>query len=639
MNLVSYSQNLEDILLWRALRDVPSGTYLDVGAQHPERDSVSKLFYDRGWRGIHVEANPTYADLLRVGRPDEVVVEALVASVEASCKAEFYVIAETGLSTGVPAIAGRHATEGRHVEGLEVSTTTLSAVLDKFGGAPVHWMKVDVEGMECQVLESWGSNALRPWIVVVESTLPNSQIENWEEWIHLLTDRSYAEAYFDGLNRYFVHSSCADRVQAFVSPPCVFDGYAVTSSHFTAGLINHEAAQAILREKESQEARLTTLRSELEDCSLHTRLAEQGKDAALERLKDSREALALADARLVNANANAARQLVEVLQLLQAEREAATSLQEMRDADWAERLSQAVMDSKNASLAILQRAAEAHGALVANLNQTIDVERNRSRLFQNEATEYKLAEARSEANVAATRIRLDNLAVSMQALSVTRWFKFGVSLGMLPKALYGDEYRNYFLSAFGAVHASQHPEDLMNATFVVKIADLLEFEEIPFVKQAYRSVLGRDPDPAGLEFYAMHLREGRSKMFVLKALRQSQEAKAHIPGVAGLDRAIRHYRLANLPGVGRFIRLIFKADSESQLDRVFRSLKVRTFSLVQMIGGLKDTQTKQTAYDQAAQGMSEPNNVALVGDAQKPAKISAARTGLAGFFQSEVWGA
>lgn len=53
----SYAQNREDVLLWRALKDVPSecGKWIDVGANDPLRDSVTQLFSIRGWSGINVE--------------------------------------------------------------------------------------------------------------------------------------------------------------------------------------------------------------------------------------------------------------------------------------------------------------------------------------------------------------------------------------------------------------------------------------------------------------------------------------------------------------------------------------------------------------------------------------------------------
>jgi hypothetical protein len=55
MRFISYAQNFEDVMLWRALKGLKKGFYIDVGAHDPEVDSVTKAFYDRGWCGINIE--------------------------------------------------------------------------------------------------------------------------------------------------------------------------------------------------------------------------------------------------------------------------------------------------------------------------------------------------------------------------------------------------------------------------------------------------------------------------------------------------------------------------------------------------------------------------------------------------------
>ena len=48
MTLISYAQNYEDVMLWRAVGHIDDGFYIDVGAVWPTNDSVTKLFYDHG---------------------------------------------------------------------------------------------------------------------------------------------------------------------------------------------------------------------------------------------------------------------------------------------------------------------------------------------------------------------------------------------------------------------------------------------------------------------------------------------------------------------------------------------------------------------------------------------------------------
>src|SRR5271169_5465726 len=66
---VSYSQNGEDVMLWRALRHVRNGVYIDVGANDPVIGSVTKAFYDSGWTGINIEPVPEYFVLISEMRP------------------------------------------------------------------------------------------------------------------------------------------------------------------------------------------------------------------------------------------------------------------------------------------------------------------------------------------------------------------------------------------------------------------------------------------------------------------------------------------------------------------------------------------------------------------------------------------
>jgi len=71
----SYAQQFEDLILYCALKDargVENGFYIDVGANDPTVDSVTKFFYDRGWHGINIEPLPDKCALLIENRPRDI---------------------------------------------------------------------------------------------------------------------------------------------------------------------------------------------------------------------------------------------------------------------------------------------------------------------------------------------------------------------------------------------------------------------------------------------------------------------------------------------------------------------------------------------------------------------------------------
>lgn len=240
MSFLSYAQNFEDVMLWRALGHIPNGTYVDVGAQHPRIDSVSRAFYERGWRGMHIEPVPAFAAMLRADRPGETVLEAALG--ERAGTLALNVFADTGLSTAVDSFAQRHQAErGYEVERIEVPLLTMASALESLAGKEVHWLKIDVEGFEEQVLRGWDSVALRPWIIVVEATIPNSPQTDYQGWDPILVAAGYRFVWFDGLNRFYIASEHPELAAAFDRPPNVFDAVEV-SGLASWGLCRHALA-------------------------------------------------------------------------------------------------------------------------------------------------------------------------------------------------------------------------------------------------------------------------------------------------------------------------------------------------------------------------------------------------------------
>jgi hypothetical protein len=102
---------------------------------------------------------------------------------------------------------------------------TLSSILSRNRVEVIHFLKIDVEGAERAVLSGMDLSAIRPWIILVESTIPNSPIENYLEWESLITSKDYKYVYFDGLNRYYIAEEHDDLRRHFHVPPNVFDDF------------------------------------------------------------------------------------------------------------------------------------------------------------------------------------------------------------------------------------------------------------------------------------------------------------------------------------------------------------------------------------------------------------------------------
>lgn len=232
MSFVSYAQNFEDVMLWRALKHVEQGFYIDVGAYDPDLDSVTKAFYERGWRGINIEPVPQWFERLERSRPRDINLQlALGAS---PGEMTLYEIPDTGLSTTEKELAERHKAErGYEKRELRVKMDTLTRVCERFHVAAIHFLKIDVEGAEKAVLKGADFDKIRPWIILVESTLPLSQEASYSDWEPLLLEAGYEYVYFDGLNRFYIAREHESLRAAFKAPPNIFDDF-ISSRHLEA---------------------------------------------------------------------------------------------------------------------------------------------------------------------------------------------------------------------------------------------------------------------------------------------------------------------------------------------------------------------------------------------------------------------
>jgi FkbM family methyltransferase len=229
MNLVSSSQNFEDVMLWRSLKNVGNGFYVDVGAAWPDTDSVTKLFYDQGWSGINIEPNPDFYARLCEQRPRDINLR--IAVCDRDGERNLNLFSDTGLSTLDQVVAKEHVKNNFECMSIRVTTATLSSLFQRYlpKQQEIHFLKIDIEGLEAEVLASNDWSLYRPWIVVVESTLPMSQVECHHTWEPQLLAASYTFAYADGLNRFYIENAHLDLLVYFKYPPNVFDQFTLAS--------------------------------------------------------------------------------------------------------------------------------------------------------------------------------------------------------------------------------------------------------------------------------------------------------------------------------------------------------------------------------------------------------------------------
>ncbi|MBA3669037.1 MAG: FkbM family methyltransferase [Sphingomonas sp.] len=217
--MYSFSQNFEDVYIFRAFSGIADGFYIDAGAFDPIVDSVTKMLYDLGWSGINLEPGPSFPTFSCRTRD----INLPLALTGEEGKVRFYYNAEDpGTSTTSDS---NRATDSSAIRDYEIASTTLEAVVRAHAAdRHIHFLKLDIEGAEWDVLRSTNWREIRPELILVESSMPYTNIRRDHGWSEHMKSFDYEDVFFDGINTYYLRAESLFRQGAFDYPVNVLDG-------------------------------------------------------------------------------------------------------------------------------------------------------------------------------------------------------------------------------------------------------------------------------------------------------------------------------------------------------------------------------------------------------------------------------
>lgn len=244
----TYSQNHEDLIIAGFFPDLKDGFYVDIGANDPVKDSVTKIFYDSGWRGINVEPIPRLHKKLMKDRPGDINLNLGVSDKPGTVEFREY-HEYHGLSTMARAMQEQYQEiEGnaayKDFEDYEVPLESLATIFLNYKVKRINFLKVDVEGYEHEVLTGNNWSVYRPELICIEA---NHIIKDWRP---LLALNKYHLVLNDGLNNYYLAEESLSRKKLFPFPKTLIAGSPVVNAQMTEKIRNldwqvqHQAAEA-----------------------------------------------------------------------------------------------------------------------------------------------------------------------------------------------------------------------------------------------------------------------------------------------------------------------------------------------------------------------------------------------------------
>lgn len=168
----AYSQDGEDVVLAAFYEAKPKykGFYVDIGALHPLRFSNTQFFYERGWKGINIDATPGSMEEFKNLRPLDINIEAGITNSRG--KMHYYMFKEPALNSFDEKISKERIDFGWELLAKkEIETFPINEILERYlpGGQKIDFINIDIEGLELQILESFDFSKYSPDYFLIEA--------------------------------------------------------------------------------------------------------------------------------------------------------------------------------------------------------------------------------------------------------------------------------------------------------------------------------------------------------------------------------------------------------------------------------------------------------------------------------------
>ena len=194
-NFTSYSQYLEDFVLYCIFYDIENGFYIDVGANDPNHISVSKYFYLNGWHGMNIEPLPDmYQKLLTYRNRD------INLNIGAGEKDDILPLYMQNVGSTLNKMYSKNISQ---VINITVHPMSKICKMHMPKNEEIQFCKIDVEGYEKYVLLGYDFENYRPKVFCIESTKPGTINPLHKEWENILLKNGYAFGFKYVINRFY----------------------------------------------------------------------------------------------------------------------------------------------------------------------------------------------------------------------------------------------------------------------------------------------------------------------------------------------------------------------------------------------------------------------------------------------------
>ena len=204
---IHYGEFGEDIMVNRFFKNKEIGLYIDIGAYHPFKGSLTQKLYKKGWHGVNIDISKTSIDLFKIARPKDININCAIGKVT-----EETIFFENSKINQQNSLIRQNLNQKE----VEIKCYELNDILIFNKIEKVDYINIDTEGTELDVLKGLNFQKIKPSLLTIEDNDFDLDSDSKKEKIAYMKNQGYVLINNIGVTMFFFKKEDIKRISNLI---------------------------------------------------------------------------------------------------------------------------------------------------------------------------------------------------------------------------------------------------------------------------------------------------------------------------------------------------------------------------------------------------------------------------------------
>tara|TARA_B110000971_G_scaffold83110_1_gene85176 strand:- start:261 stop:851 length:591 start_codon:yes stop_codon:yes gene_type:complete len=194
-------------MVGRFFKNKKNGFYVDIGAYHPFKGSLTQTLYRKGWSGINIDISKTSVDLFKIARPKDININCAIGKITEETK--FFQNSKMNQQNSLI------RQNSNQVE-VKIKCYKLNDILTSNKIEKVDYINIDTEGTELDVLKGLDFKKIKPSLLTIEDNHFDLDSDSKKKKKNYMKNQGYVQINNIGVTMFFIKREDIKQISNFI---------------------------------------------------------------------------------------------------------------------------------------------------------------------------------------------------------------------------------------------------------------------------------------------------------------------------------------------------------------------------------------------------------------------------------------